>query len=61
MKRTNSLNSVKEMVLNAGIQEATVETKSHFNFNKLQAVLCMALSAIASISLIAWAVTSFGG
>jgi hypothetical protein len=32
---------------------------SHFNFNKLQAVLCMAASAAASVALIVWAVKSF--
>lgn len=36
------------------------ERKVHFNFNKLQAVACIALSAAASVGLIAWAVTSFG-
>ncbi len=30
-----------------------------FNYNKLQAVICMTLSAAVSISLIIWAVRSF--
>lgn len=41
-------------------QEAVVyESKIDFNFNKLQAVACMALSAVVSISFIVWAVKSF--
>lgn len=30
-----------------------------FNFNKLQAVVCMAASAAVSIALITWAIKSF--
>jgi hypothetical protein len=30
-----------------------------FNFNKLQAVLCMAASAAISIALIVWAIKAF--
>lgn len=30
-----------------------------FNFNKLQAVLCMVASAVVSIALIAWAAKAF--
>lgn len=42
-------------------QESVVsEPKLHFNVNKLQAVACMALSAAVSISLIVWAINSFG-
>jgi hypothetical protein len=32
---------------------------SHFNFAKLQAVICMAVSAAVSIGLIVWAVKSW--
>jgi hypothetical protein len=35
------------------------EKAPRFNFNKLQAVLCMAASAAVSIGLIIWAVKSF--
>lgn len=38
--------------------ETTPVGGSSFNFNKLQAVLCMASSAAVSIGLIAWAVHS---
>lgn len=34
--------------------------KMHFNFDKLQALACIAVSAAVSISLILWAVKSFG-
>jgi hypothetical protein len=30
-----------------------------FNYNKLQAVACMAASAVVSIALITWAIKSF--
>jgi len=33
--------------------------RADFNYNKLQAVICMALSAAVSISTIAWAVKFF--
>jgi hypothetical protein len=32
---------------------------THFNFNKLQAVVCIVASAALMIGLIAWAVMSF--
>ncbi|MGE5651871.1 hypothetical protein [Noviherbaspirillum sp. UKPF54] len=34
-------------------------TVSRFNFNKLQAVACIAASAACSIGLIYWAINSF--
>ena len=43
------------------VQEAAVlepQRGAGFNYNKLQAVLCIALSAVVSISLIAWAVSA---
>ncbi|HEX7636161.1 MAG TPA: hypothetical protein VF427_12895 [Noviherbaspirillum sp.] len=36
--------------------QKTAVTACRFNYNKLQAVLCMALSAACSISLIYWAI-----
>jgi hypothetical protein len=32
---------------------------THFNFNKLQAVVCIVSSAAVSIGLIVWAIKSF--
>lgn len=37
----------------------SVEVKTSFNYNKLQAVICMAASAAVSVGLIMWAVKSF--
>jgi hypothetical protein len=44
------------------MQEAAAlgpEGTTHFNFNKLQAVLCIVSSAAVTIGLIAWALMSF--
>jgi hypothetical protein len=38
--------------------KTTVNTES-FNYNKLQAVVCIVSSSIVSIALIAWAVKTF--
>lgn len=44
----------------AAVGEFSVEQKAAaFNFNKLQAVLCMSASAVVSIGLIVWAVSKF--
>lgn len=40
-------------------QHAVCAAKSNFNYNKLQAAMCMALSAAVSISTIAWAIKTF--
>ena len=37
---------------NARQHAATCDSKTHFNYNKLQAVACMASSAAVSIALI---------
>lgn len=49
-KATSKLNALKF----DGVQKTW-----HFNFNKLQAVLCMAASAAVSVGLITWAVSRF--
>lgn len=42
------------------IADAQTEKKSKgFNFNKLQAVLCIVASSVVSVSLITWLVKSF--
>ncbi|MBI1892315.1 MAG: hypothetical protein HYS18_16850 [Burkholderiales bacterium] len=44
------------------IEEVTidsVEVEKGFNYNKLQAVICIALSAVVSVGLILWAVKTF--
>lgn len=39
--------------------ENTIKAQArNFNFNKLQAVLCMAASAAVSVALIVWAINS---
>ena len=40
------------------MQKAAVAA-SRFNYNKLQAAICMALSAACSIGLIYWAIKAF--
>jgi hypothetical protein len=42
-----------------GIPEEKKPGAFNFNFNKLQAVLCMAASAAISIALIVWTIKSF--
>ncbi|WP_164932023.1 hypothetical protein [Janthinobacterium sp. 17J80-10] len=33
--------------------------RKNFNYNKLQAVLCIAASAVSSIAIIAWAIHTY--
>ncbi|HZW11591.1 MAG TPA: hypothetical protein VFF81_00175 [Noviherbaspirillum sp.] len=40
-------------------KQVVYAAKADFNYNKLQAVICMALSAAVTISTIAWAVKFF--
>lgn len=44
---------------NARQDAAVCESRTHFNYNKLQAVACIASSAAVSIALIYWAIKSF--
>ncbi|HJV73606.1 MAG TPA: hypothetical protein VJ654_05250 [Noviherbaspirillum sp.] len=47
--------------MNSQSQKVTAsDAKIYFNFNKLQAVACIALSAAISIGLIIWTVKSLG-
>lgn len=47
-----------ENTLQKTIEVPAEQKKSRFNLNKLQAVVCMLASAVVSISLIAWAISS---
>jgi hypothetical protein len=55
-----SLLPLNEDVMNNATQStAATPPKTSFNFNKLQAVACIAGSAAISTSLIAWAFSTF--
>ena len=49
----------KAMADTAARTETTSAGEGGFNYNKLQAVLCMVSSAAVSIGLIVWAVRAF--
>ncbi len=48
-----------EKIINQETEFPAKKKPGAFNFNKLQAVVCMAASAAVSIALITWAIKAF--
>jgi hypothetical protein len=48
-----------EKIMNQETDIPAKKKPGSFNFNKLQAVVCMAVSAAVTIALIAWAIKAF--
>lgn len=48
-----------EKIMSQETQLPEKKKPGSFNFNKLQAVICMAVSAAVSIALIVWAIKAF--